>query len=462
MNSSSKDRLSSGAVTDLGTSSASIGLSSLSDSYEGVPPLGEFQSVDEVKTLDPVLVVLPDVFERQRLTEALSSQGCRIWLATNAQTALEIAAERRPYLIVLGNDSPSDEDFHTYSALRDDPRTRDVPVILLSHSSGAGEKIRGLRTGAVDYICAPFDWAAIAAQVRNQLKLERLRRELAAVNCDLLAKQAQHQASLTAAAQIQRSLLPARSAEKFAGLSVGWKFLPLEEVGGDLLGYRWLDEDHLAAYVVDVCGHGMAAAMMTAAISTSLAPAADDRATIHSERAAFSPKQILERLDREYPLERFERPFTICYLVLNRQTGEFRCSRAGHPMPIVIRRNGQLESIEAGGTIIGLDRLLPFEEAAGKLHAGDSILLHSDGVTECTNGARSFGDQGLTEVLGQCTELEAESICEKVLNRLIDFNGGAAPRDDVTILALSYQGCHQTAGIPVSRVDDTRLISNGN
>jgi phosphoserine phosphatase RsbU/P len=461
MNSSSKDWLASGLLTNLSALSSSIGSSSPLDSNEGIAP-GESQGADELKTLDPVLVVLPDFFERQRLTEALASQGCRIWLATNAETALEIAAQRRPYLIVLGSDSSRDGDFQTYSALHEDLRTRDIPVILLSHSSGAGEKIRGLRTGAVDYICAPFDWAAIAAQVRNQVKLERLRRELAALNCDLLAKQARHQASLTAAAQIQRSLLPARSAENFAGVSVGWKFLPLEEVGGDLLGYQWLDGDHLAAYVVDVCGHGMAAAMMTAAISTSLASAARDLATIDSERAAFSPRQILERLDREYPLERFERPFTISYLVLNRQTGEFRCSRAGHPMPIVIRRNGQLELIEAGGTIIGLDRLLPFDEAAGKLHPGDSILLHSDGVTECTNGTRPFGDEGLAEVLAQCPGLQAEMLCERIVNRLIHFNGGAAMRDDVTILALSYQGHRQTAQISSSRTGDTHLMNSGN
>ena len=72
----------------------------------------------------------------------------------------------------------------------------------------AGDKIRGLRMGAVDYLAPPFDWPEVAAQICSQLKLDRLRGELEVVNCDLLAKQNRHQASMTAAAGIQQSLLP--------------------------------------------------------------------------------------------------------------------------------------------------------------------------------------------------------------------------------------------------------------
>jgi len=327
--------------------------------------------------------------------------------------------------------------------------------------------MRALRLGAVDYIAEPFDWAEVAAQISSQLKLERIRRELTAANFDLMTRQAEHQADLKAAADIQKSLLPPRTTDKFEDVSVSWKFLPLDQVGGDLLGYAWLDDDHLATYVIDVCGHGLPAAMMTAAISISLTPSAetDHETTPAMQPAAFSPKRMLEALDREYPLERFERPFTVSYLVFNRKTGEFRCSRAGHPMPIIVRKGGQLEPIEAGGSIIGLGYLLPFDEAVGRLNRGDAIVLYTDGVTECANESGIFGLEGLCQVLQQCPGASPQMVCERIMTELLRFNGGAPMRDDVTILALAYvSGTHPIEGkIELSRSPGrTRLSSDQN
>ncbi|MGA2411866.1 MAG: SpoIIE family protein phosphatase [Candidatus Binataceae bacterium] len=267
-------------------------------------------------------------------------------------------------------------------------------------------------------------------------------------NFALMAREAEHEADLKAAADIQQSLLPPHTTEHFEDISVSWRFLPRDQVGGDLLGYTWLDEDNLAAYVVDVCGHGLPAALVTAAVSISLASSiiSGGRRRSAARGVPFSPGEILENLDREYPFERFNRPFTISCLVLNRKTGEFRCSRAGHPMPIVIRSSGELELIEAGGTIIGLDRLLPFEESVGRLNPGDSILLYSDGVTECVGAPGAFGLEGLIGILHQCSGGSPESICDRILNELLHFNKGVAMHDDLSMLALTYYGDAQRVG----------------
>ena len=156
------------------------------------------------------------------------------------------------------------------------------------------------------------------------------------------------------------------------------------------------------------------------------------------QRTAFSPKEMLEKLDREYPIERFDRPFTMSYLVLNRKSGEFRCSRAGHPMPIIIRRGGNIESIEAGGTMIGLDRMLPFDEGVGRLNHGDSILLYSDGVTDCRNLSETYGLERLYSVLRRSSGCSPEALCDNIMADLLHFNSGAAMEDDNTILALTY------------------------
>jgi len=391
---------------------------------------------------DLVLVVCADALECAQLANALANQGCKTLVAADGETALAMAKSRQPSLIVLEISLPGWDGFRICAGLRNDELLRHIPVILLSHKLEPEEKMRGLRLGAVDYITDPFDWTEVAAQVLSQLKLERLRRDLKVANFDLMAKQAQHQADLKAAADIQRSLLPAHKTENFGDVGVAWRFMPLDHVGGDLLGYTWLDEDTLAAYVVDVCGHGLPAAMVTAAVSISLAPSiiSGGRKTSAAHGTPVSPKEILESLDREYPFERFNRPFTISYLALNRKTGEFRCSRAGHPLPIVIRSSGELESIEAGGTIIGLDQMLPFDEGVGRLNRGDSILLYSDGVTECVGESGIFGLEGLIKVLRQSSGGSPESICDRIVKELLRFKGGAVMHDDVTMLALTYNG----------------------
>jgi phosphoserine phosphatase RsbU/P len=386
-----------------------------------------------------VLLVMADSGERDQLAKTLTNLGCRVLIAVNGETSFRIASSEQPGLVVIETELPGRDGFQVCAELRLDDSTRHIPVMLVSQSLAAEDKMRGLRLGAVDCIAKPCDWLEVAAQACSQLELGRVRSELVLANVNLLAEQAQRRAELKAAAAVQKSLLPRFTTENFADLTISWRFLPLDQVGGDLLGYAWLDEEHLAAYVVDVCGHGLSAAMMTAAISISLAPSVEAGEGVRVKQfTAFSPKQMLEKLDREYPIERFDRPFTISYLVFNRKTGEFRCSRAGHPMPIVIRRAGQIESVEAGGTIIGLDRMLPFEEGVGKLGHGDSILLYSDGVTECRNTSDSYGLDRLYRILRRSYGCSAEILCENIMADLLHFNAASVMQDDVSVLALTY------------------------
>jgi sigma-B regulation protein RsbU (phosphoserine phosphatase) len=208
--------------------------------------------------------------ERRQLAKTLANLGCTVTVASDGETSLQMMASQQPGLLVLDIGLPGRDGFQICAELKLDERTRHIPVILLSSTLAAEEKMRGLRLGAVDCITKPCDWNEVAAQVRSQLELGHVRSELVLANFDLLAVQARHQAELKAAAAVQKSLLPRLATEHFKDLSISWRFSPLDQVGGDLLGYAWLDEDHLAAYVVDVCGHGLPAAMMTAAISISL------------------------------------------------------------------------------------------------------------------------------------------------------------------------------------------------
>jgi len=400
---------------------------------------------------DTVLVVDDEPLNRDLLAAVLQDENCDLLFAGDGESAISLATSEQPSLILLDvmmpgkNGALAKDGYDVCAQLKRDSGTAHIPIIFLSALRERAERIRGLELGASDYIAKPFDRGEVVARVRSQLAVSRLTRELIAANHRLVEKQASLDSDLRAAGDIQRALLPARMVERLPSVQMAYRLHPSDEVGGDVCNYHYINEDHLAAYIVDVSGHGVPAAMLAVAISRSLAPASLHRASDGSsgiDPAMFSPAEVLRRLDREYPIERFDKFFTICYLVLNLRTGEFRYSRAGHPMPVVVRQQGRLEFLAAGGTIIGISTPLPFEEGTGRLEPGDMIVLYTDGVTECQKlSGAFFGEDGLYRALLETAGAEPEAACEKVMHDLLEFSAGARMRDDVTLMAVRYDGC---------------------
>ena len=400
---------------------------------------------------DRLLIVDDEPLNRDLLAIILRGENCDVLFAGDGESAIELATTEQPSLILLdvmmpGKDGGAaiKDGYDVCAHLKNDPGTAHIPIIFLTALHESAEKIRGLSLGASDYIAKPFDRGEVVARVRSQLAVSRLTRELLSVNRRLVEKQASLDADLHAAGYIQRALMPAPNLARGPYVQTACRLNPSDEVGGDVCSYHYIDEDHLAAYIVDVSGHGVPAAMLAVAISRSLAPPSLHRAIDGSrgiDPAMFSPAEVLRRLDREYPIERFDKFFTICYLVLDQRSGEFRYSRAGHPMPVVVRKSGALEMLDTGGTIIGIGSPMPFEEGTGRLEPGDMIVLYTDGVTECQNASGAFfGDDRLCRALAGTAGAEPNAACETVMNDLLAFSGGARMRDDVTMMAIRYEG----------------------
>ena len=98
--------------------------------------------------------------------------------ATNGREALEIARARPPDLVVSDVMMPVMDGFELVRALREDERTRSVPIILLSARAGDESKVEGLDSGADDYLVKPFSSRELLARVRSQLEMSRIRAEV--------------------------------------------------------------------------------------------------------------------------------------------------------------------------------------------------------------------------------------------------------------------------------------------
>ena len=385
---------------------------------------------------EKVLIVDDSIDNRRLLVRTLQKGGYELAEAADGKEALARTREFFPDLILLDIVMPELDGFQVCAALKSDPLTADIPVIFLSAKTETQDKIKGLETGGVDYITKPFDRGEVLARVRTQLKLRSLMKEI-------LDKQKHLDEDLKAAAAIQACLLPQRPPE-LDRLTLAWKFVPCDLTGGDIFNVLHLDEDHLAFYMVDVSGHGVPAAMITVSVSQMLQPqggCVKKKIDVPPYYEIASPLEVMQALDREYPFERFNKYFTIVYLIVDLSRGSVVYSSAGHPAPLLLHGDGRVDLLEKGGTIIGLNGLVPFEEEEIQLLPGDKIFLFTDGLLEFENyQGEAFGLLRVRTVLRQVASQPISRILDTAYESIRTFGGNSPVLDDMTLLGFEYLG----------------------
>jgi len=265
-------------------------------------------------------------------------------------------------------------------------------------------------------------------------------------NARLIEKQRKLDEDLQAAAGIQQCLLPQKREKqpKVENLDIDWKFTPSETIGGDIFNVIRLDEDHLGFYMIDVSGHGVPPALVTFSISQTLQPhmgyTIRKKPGFSPDYEIVSPGEVLKALDAEYPWERFEKFLTIIYLIIDIRKGQLVYSNAAHPPPILLHADGTFELLEKGGTIIGLDGILPFEEEHKAVSAGDKILLYTDGVFEFTdNKGEFFGEERFHALVKSLHGLAIGRILDEIVLAIERFAQGAKLDDDVSLLGIELK-----------------------
>ena len=275
--------------------------------------------------------------------------------------------------------------------------------------------------------------------------LSKTQRALRIAHDLLLVKQRKLKEDLAAAAEIQRRFLPT-DMPNIRNVSTAFKFRPCSSIAGDMFNVLELDDDHIAIFLFDVSGHGAPAAMMAVSVCQMLQPhsgfVVQCRVDAPDGRSITPPRQVLDNLDLEFPLERFDKYFTIFYGILDRRSNLLTYSNGGHPMPLVIHRDGSIESLDEGGTIIGLGGIVPFEQGQIFLKTGDKLVLFSDGLTEFENDKLGcYGMERLMETLAEHHKEPIGQLLESVQDSLTDFAGSTKPQDDISLLGLEITGC---------------------
>ena len=254
---------------------------------------------------------------------------------------------------------------------------------------------------------------------------------------ELQTKQKLIDRDLESAAEIQKSLLPDKSPE-IKNIQVAWKFEPCNQIGGDIFNIQHMDEASAGLYMLDVCGHGVPAALISVTVSQFLN---STDGLIGNNCELLSPELVLNKLNRSFPFDRFDSFFSIIYMTIDLEDGLLEYSCAGHPPPILIHPNGTLEYLNQRGPVIGFGPEIVFAQTSRKLQAGDRVVLYTDGLFETRNLAGEYINKSLIfDALKDYRHRPIQDMVDAVYASIKDFRQHAAPDDDISLLAVEYAG----------------------
>lgn len=411
------------------------------------------QAVPERGVVNNVLVVDDSRAQRRILSSYLGRWGYMVFEAASGEEALDVCRSEAIDLVVSDWMMPGMSGLEFCQEFRQLEREHYGYFILLTSKSDKTEVAQGLDIGADDFLTKPVAGDELLARIRAGERILRMERELTEKNrlvsstlTEISALYDSLDRDLVEARKLQQSLVRERFRD-FSSAQVSLLLRPSGHVGGDLVGFFPINDQQFGIFSIDVSGHGIASALMTARLAAYLSGSTAEQNLaiqvgadgVHVPR---SPSEVAANLNR-LMLEEMETDlyFTMILGHFNRMTGDFVMTQCGHPNPIRQSSDGVATFFGTGGLPVGLLPFAEFEDVHITLAPGERILVFSDGVTECPDGGDGMlGEEGLIEMCHQISKETGNAFFDTFLWDLNNFNNDRDFPDDISAILLEYPG----------------------
>jgi sigma-B regulation protein RsbU (phosphoserine phosphatase) len=274
--------------------------------------------------------------------------------------------------------------------------------------------------------------ARFAAMIEHELgmvDLIRTQREVLETKTQLLEAQANLARELAEAEAYVRSQLPAPLK---GPIRTDWQFVCSSKLGGDFLGYRWLDDRRLAIYLLDVTGHGVGAALLSTSVESML------RGGALGNLAYNDPAALLEVLNRAFPMQQNDdRFFSMWYGVYDTRDRSLVYANAGHPPPLLFD-GSRVSRLEATGTMVGAFPDSQFQANRMVIPHPARLYLYSDGAYEVTTPDGGMLQVDDLQAMIERTAAADGSQTAEILKLIREAHGKMELDDDLSILGVSF------------------------
>lgn len=381
------------------------------------------------------------VDDQQIIAEAVKhmledQQDIEFHYCSDPSQALSLAAQVKPTIILQDLVMPEFDGLTLVKYFKANPTTEHIPIVVLSTKEDPTIKAEAFALGANDYIVKLPDKLELIARIRYHSRsyIRLLERNEAFKRLE--ESQTILQGELAEAAAYVKSVLPLPLDDDIRS---DWRFIPSTQLGGDAFGYHWLDERYFAIYLLDVCGHGVGAALHSISVINVLRAQNLQHADFHD------PKTVLAALNQAFQMESHNNMFfTIWYGVFDKESGKIVYASGGHPPAILIKEGegGKKEEVlelKTPGLVIGAVLDAEFQNATCQVGTHDRLYIFSDGVYEVTRV------DGSMETLNEFVDLllKTPNKNEIELDYIVQFTqniqGKLVFADDFSILEMIFE-----------------------
>lgn len=393
-----------------------------------------------------ILIIDDDPIVRTVLKRTLQKQGYDITVASDGSEGIAQAKRLRPALIICDWMMSQIDGLEVCCQIKADPELATTFFILLTAKGAApGEeedRVRGLDAGADEFISKPIEMNELKARVRAGLRLHQLNQDLQTqkqaleeLNQNLHTQKQILEAELAEAADYVRSLLP----KPLVGtLTTEALFIPSAQLGGDCFDYYWLDDNHLAIYLLDVSGHGVGSALLSVSVLNVL------RSQSLPNTNFLQPRQVLKALNHSFQMSnQGDKYFTIWYGVYNRVQRQLVYANAGHPPAILLTgihtEYIDVKQLSSLNLPIGFSPDIDFDDVALKIEANSTLYIFSDGAYEIPQpDGKIWGFNAFFDLLITCSQTNTCNLKE-VLAQILNFNANTHLSDDLSLLKVNFE-----------------------
>ncbi len=353
-----------------------------------------------------------------------ADSNAKFHFCQNPLEAIKIAEEIKPTVILQDLIMPEIDGLELVKQFRANPLTKNIPMIVLSSTEDASTKYQAFLSGANDYMVKLPDKLEILARIKyhSQAYTNYCQKNRA---LELLKKsQEALKAELLQAESYVESLLPEKIDNEY--VSCDWVYQSSTMLGGDCFGYHFLDEDNFAMYLVDVCGHGVGAALLSVSTMNVL------RSQSLSNVDFREPNQVLKAMSLAFDMDRQNGMFfTAWYGVFNTKTRTLKYSSGGHP-PAILKSTKGLEFLSTNGLVVGGDVDFEYKQEEVEVAESSSLYIFSDGVYEVekANSKEMMTLQDFAEIL------KDEDSCLSTKEKVQTIQGKEIFEDDFSLCRI--------------------------